>query len=200
MLLKTRLFYLLIGCLTTCMVYIAAGFVRGSTWIIPETPIDQFIPFNPTGIWLYLFLYVYIPYTFLTVNESKVKRISLVFIITSCISGIIFVFLPSSVIFPDFKIDGMSASLLKFVSENDTEQNCIPSLHASLITICTLANWDKTNKIRSYGCILLTLLMYYSIIEVRRHVFIDLAAGILVAVIVWQSSSLLLTRIRKSEN
>lgn len=193
--LQTRLLYLLIGWLPSCLIYIATGFVRGNTWIIPETQIDQFIPFSPYGIWLYLFFYVYIPYTFLTVNESKVKRMSFVFVLTACISGIIFFYLPSSIIFPDFKIDGISASILNFVSENDTEQNCFPSMHGSLITICTLANWDRTNKVRSCGCILLTILMYYSIIAVRRHVFIDLAAGILLALVVWQFSKFVLNRI-----
>jgi membrane-associated phospholipid phosphatase len=183
--LKTRLFFLLIGWLPSCIIYIAAGFVRGDTWIIPETRIEQFIPFSSVGIWLYLCFYLYIPYTFLTVNQSKVKRLTLVFIVTACISGIIFLCIPSTILFPEFKTDGISAQLLNFVSENDTEQNCFPSMHASLITICTLANWDPTNKLRSYGCIILTLLMYYSIIAVRRHVFIDLAAGIALAILLW---------------
>lgn len=192
--LKTRLCYLVISWLSCCLIYIASGFVRGTTWIIPETPIDRFIPFNPHGIWLYLGFYIYIPYTFLTLKESHMKRITFAFVLTACISGVLFVCLPSSIVFPAFKHDGLSASLLAFVSEKDTEQNCFPSMHASLITICTLANWKSRNILKSIGLIVLTILMYYSIIAVRRHVFIDLAAGIALASLVWLLSGVILNK------
>ncbi|MGV3612204.1 MAG: phosphatase PAP2 family protein [Fluviicola sp.] len=190
--LKTRLCYLVISWLSCGLIYIASGFVKGTNWIIPETPIDQFIPFNPQGIWLYLGFYVYIPYTFITVKESLVKRITFAFVITACISGVLFFCLPSSIVFPAFKNDGLSASLLAFISENDTEQNCFPSMHASLITLCLFANWDRKNWIRTITCTSITLLMYYCIIAVRRHVFIDLAAGIVLASLVWLVSGVML--------
>jgi len=42
----------------------------------------------------------------------------------------------------------------------------------------------------------LTPIMYYAIIQVRRHVFIDLAAGIFLAIGVW----LVITKIRRSNS
>lgn len=198
--LKTRLFYLFISWLPAGLIYIATSTVTGQTWIVPESWIERFIPFSPYGIWLYLLFYVYIPYTFITVNGSKVKIMSFAFVITTCISGMIFILLPSTTHFPDFKTDGISAYILNFVGENDTEQNCFPSMHGSLITICTLANWDKIKKVKSYGCILLTVMMYYSIIQVRRHVFIDLAAGIMLALFAWQLAKLVLHRSKGLNN
>jgi len=162
--------------------------------MIPESWVDVYIPFSPTGIWLYLLFYLYIPYCFLTVNESKVKPISLAFVLTSFISGIIFILVPSSLHFPVIKVDGISAALLNFVSVNDTDYNCFPSMHASLITISTLALLDKTQQWRSLGAILLTVLMYGAIIQVRRHVFIDLAGGIAIAIITWGFSVQLLKK------
>ncbi len=193
------MFYLFISWVPTCLIYGATSFVRGNTWIIHETWVERFIPFMPYGIWLYILFYIYIPYTFLTVNESRIKRITWVFIVTGCISGIIFIFLPSSIIFPELKVDGVSASLLNFIYENDTDQNCFPSMHGSLITICTLANWDKTRKARSYGCILLTLMMYYSIVQIRQHLFIDVAAGIVLGTLVWVISGFILNKTEKSD-
>ncbi len=190
--LKTRLCYLVISWLSCGLVYIASGFVKGPDWIIPETQMDQFIPFNPHGIWLYLGFYVYIPYTFLTLKESLMKRLTFAFVLTACVSGVLFICLPSSIVFPDFKPDGISASLLTFIGENDTEQNCFPSMHASLITLCMFANWDQKNRMKGIICTVLTLLMYYSIIAVRRHVFIDLAAGIILAALVWLFSGVIL--------
>jgi membrane-associated phospholipid phosphatase len=198
--LKTRLSYLVIGWLSCCLIYVASGFVREATWIIPETQIEQFIPFNPHGIWLYLGFYVYIPYTFITLKEeSRMKRITFTFVLTACISGILFILLPSTLVFPHFKPDGVSTSLLYFISENDTEQNCFPSMHASLITICTLANWNNRNVLKSIGLIVLTIGMYYSIIAVRRHVFIDLAGGIILAALVWWLSKIFLSNSPKQD-
>jgi membrane-associated phospholipid phosphatase len=195
--LKTRLLFLFIGWLPVGIIYIAASFARGNNWIVPGSFVERLIPFSPSGIWLYLLFYVYIPYTFITANASKIKIMSLSFILSACISGICFVFLPSSMNYPSFEIDDISSWCLNFVRTYDTEQNCFPSLHGSLITICTLANWDRNKKIRSYGCILLTLLMYYSIIQVRRHVFIDLAAGVVLALLAWQFSIYILNRSKK---
>ena len=199
--LKTRFFYLVIAWLPAGLVYIGASFVTGNIWIVPEFYVERLIPFSPSGIWLYLLFYVYIPYTFITASEAKIKISSASFIVCTCISGIIFVLLPSSIRFPGFEINGISSWCLGFVSEHDTRQNCFPSLHGSLITLCTITNWDKEKKARSYGCILLTMLMYYSILQVRRHVFIDLAGGIVLALLTWQvCRSILLKRREAAEN
>ena len=194
---RTRLIYLFFSWIPAGLIYIAGSFVRGNMWIIPESSVEQLIPFSPHGIWLYLFFYIYIPYTFLTVKEGNIKRMSFAFIGSVCISGIFFIFLPSSIVFPDFELNGISAYFLSFVSENDTPQNCFPSIHASLITVCTLANWDKTNKARSYGCILLTIMMYYSIIQLRRHICIDVSAGIILALLTWWLSKFGIRRFGK---
>lgn len=189
MAIKTRLLYLLISWLAAGLVYIGASFTGGNAWLVPESPVEQLIPFSASGIWLYLLFYVYIPYTFLTAEQSKIQPMTAAFILTACVSGLVFVFFPTSIRFPDFEPNGIASRLLHFVSMHDTEQNCFPSMHASLITLCTLANWNVTQKARSYGVVLLTVLMYYSILQVRRHVFIDLAAGILLAVLAWQFST-----------
>lgn len=188
---------MLIGWVPTWLIYGAAGFAGGNIWIVPETWIERQIPFSSSGIWLYLMLYVYVPFTFLTVSESKIRRITFVFLATGCISGIIFVLFPSTLAYPTFKADGISAAVLELIYENDTPQNCFPSMHGSLITICTLASWDKNNKALSYGCILLSLLMYFSIIQIRRHLFIDVSAGIVLGALVWWVYGIILTRRKK---
>lgn len=183
--LKIRFFYLLIGWLSSCIIYVATGAVTRNAWIIPESAVENYIPYSPYGIWLYISFYIYIPYTFFTAEASKIKLLSWVFIISGIISGILFLLVPTSMVFPDYKTDGISAFVLNFIAENDTPQNCFPSMHGSLITICTLANWNRKRKIRSYACVLLVILMYYSIIQVRRHLFIDLMAGAGLGVLVW---------------
>jgi membrane-associated phospholipid phosphatase len=180
---KDRLFNLLISCLPPAAIYsstsYSAAYLINKVQIIPETYIDRLIPFDASGIWLYFLFYLYILYTFLIVSDWEIKPLRLSFIISACVSGIIFVTLPTSIVYPTFEIDGISSSFLSFLVNSDTTQNCFPSLHGSLLTICTMAIWDKSKKSRSIICLLLTLLMYHSIIQVRRHLFIDLVAGIL---------------------
>lgn len=192
MLLKTRLFYLLMSWLSAGLIYFGSSFFTSNSWIVPESWIDSLIPFSPSGIWLYLLFYVYIPFAFITASEIKVRTMSLAFILTSFISGILFVSFPSSLHYPEFEVNGISSYCLNFVSTNDTAHNCFPSMHASLITISTVALWDNTKKIQSFSYLFLTIAMYYAIIQVRRHVFIDLAAGIGLALVVWGFSIRLL--------
>jgi membrane-associated phospholipid phosphatase len=175
---KTRLAKLCIGWLTAGIIYILSGFITRAVWIVPETYIDTLISFDPAGIWLYLLFYIYIPYVFIMADATSVKPMSLAFVLSAVISGIVFMIIPSSIVYPKIQSDGYSAQILNFVMQTDTPQNCLPSLHGSLLTICTMAIWDERKRIRSFACLFMTLFMYYSIIQVRRHVFIDLVAGI----------------------
>lgn len=188
--LKNRLLHLFVAWLVTGIVYAGAGFVTTDARIVPESGIEQLIPFSAYGIWLYLSFYLYIPYTFVTADAARIRPLSAAFVVTAIVSGIFFVWLPTTIRFPESGTDGISARLLHFVSENDTPHNCFPSMHGSLITLCTLANLERSRKLRSIGCALLTLAMYCAIIQVRRHVFIDLAAGIVLALIVWPTAVL----------
>ena len=148
--LKTRLFYWCTGWLAPCLVYIAASFVTGTAWLIPESPVDRLLSFSSSGIWLYLFFYVYIPYTFLTANPSKIKTLNVSFILCAAISGLFFFILPSTIVYPEFEPSGLSSYCLYIVKTYDTTQNCFPSLHASLIMLCTIANLDPSKKLTRY--------------------------------------------------
>lgn len=175
---KNRLTKLCIGWLTAGIIYVLSGFITRAAWIVPETYIDTFIPFDPAGIWLYLAFYIYIPYVFIVADAARVNPMALAFVISAVISGIVFMIIPSSIVYPKVQSDGYSTLILNFVMQTDTPQNCLPSLHGSLLTICTMAVWDERKRIRNVACLLMTLFMYYAIIQVRRHVFIDLASGI----------------------
>ena len=175
---KNRLTKLCIGWLTAGIIYALSGFITQTVWIVPETYIDTLIPFDPAGIWLYLAFYIYIPYVFIVADAKRVNPMCLAFVFSAVISGMVFMIIPSSMVYPKIQSDGYSTQILNFVMQTDTPQNCLPSLHGSLLTICTMAVWDERKRIRSVACLLMTLLMFYAIIQVRRHLFIDLAAGI----------------------
>jgi membrane-associated phospholipid phosphatase len=194
--LKLRIVYSLAAWFCAAIVYAGCGVLGGKTWIVPVSPVDDLIAFNPAGIWLYLAFYIYIPLVFFTVSDVRIKTLSFSFIVASVVSGLIFIFFPSTISYPVFDVHGASGSLLKFVSSHDTDRNCFPSLHGSLIALCTLAGCERGKVLRNAVLIVLTLIMYYAIIQVRRHVFIDLAAGIFLAIGVW----LVITKIRRNNS
>lgn len=194
---KNRLTKLCIGWLTAGIIYVLSGFITRAVWIVPETYIDTLIPFDPAGIWLYLAFYIYIPYAFLVADAARVNPMALAFVISAVISGIVFMIIPSSMVYPKVQSDGYSTLILNFVMQTDTPQNCLPSLHGSLLTICTMAIWDERKRIRNVACLLMTLFMYYAIIQVRRHLFIDLVAGIGTGVATYLISSYIINRYHK---
>lgn len=194
---KNRLTKLCIGWLTAGIIYVLSGFITKAAWIVPETYIDTFIPFDPAGIWLYLAFYIYIPYVFIVADAARVNPMALAFVLSAVISGIVFMIIPSSMVYPKVQSDGYSTQILNFVMQTDTPQNCLPSLHGSLLTICTMAVWDERKRIRNVACLLVTLFMYYAIIQVRRHLFIDLFAGIGTGVFTYLISSYIINRYHK---
>lgn len=194
----TRIFYLLLSWIIAGSIYLIIGSIDRNSWVIEETFIDKSISFNPIGVWLYLSFYIYIPFTFFFASDLLIKRLSFSIIIGSILSGVLFLLFPSTIVYPHYEITNVSAYLLKFIENNDTEQNCFPSMHGLLITLCTIANFKSHSKNFKVLIILLTFMMYYSIIQVRRHVFIDLATGIFLAIIVWISVHQLLRKILKS--
>lgn len=125
---KAPIFYTILAWLTTTLVYIVCGLTNGEVWVIPQSFVDKAIPFNASGIWLYLSFYIYIPYTFFMVDYVLLKQLSLAFIVTSLLSAIVFILLPSSIEYPHIIDDGFSSQTLSFVSRHDTDRNCFPSL------------------------------------------------------------------------
>lgn len=194
---KNRLTKLCIGWLTAGIIYVFSGFITKAVWIVPETYIDTFIPFDPAGIWLYLAFYIYIPYVFIVADAARVNPMALAFVLSAVISGIVFMLVPSSMVYPKIQSDGYSTQILNFVMQTDTPQNCLPSLHGSLLTICTMAVWDERKRIRNIACLLMTLSMYYAIIQVRRHLFIDLVAGIGTGVVTYLISCYIINHYHK---
>ena len=193
-----RIFYLLLSWIIAGTIYLIIGALDRKSWVIEETFIDKCISFNPIGVWLYLSFYIYIPFTFFFAGDLLIKKLSFSIIIGSILSGILFLLFPSTIVYPHYEITNVSSYLLKFIENNDTEQNCFPSMHGLLITLCTIANFNSRSKKVKILLLLLTLMMYYSIIQVRRHVFIDLAAGVFLAIIIWISVHQLLRKILKS--
>ena len=181
MTLLTRLFYLLAGWGSVGLVYFSSDLLQGQGVLLPETLIDRAIAYSDAAIWLYLSFFILIPYTYLVVSPARVRWLARAMAVSAVICGVVFLLYPTTLAYPPVG-DGMgwSTQVLRMLQTMDSTQNCLPSLHGALTLLCAWALFERDRPIRSALAVLLTLGICYAIIALRRHVSIDLGAGLLV--------------------
>ncbi|WP_426075848.1 phosphatase PAP2 family protein [Janthinobacterium sp. PSPC3-1] len=176
-----RLLYLLAGWGSVGLVYFSSDLLQGQGVILPETMIDRAIAYSDAAIWLYLSFFILIPYTYLVVSPARVRWLARAMAVSAVICGVVFLLYPTTLAYPPVG-DGMgwSTQVLRMLQTMDSTQNCLPSLHGALTLLCAWALFERDRPIRSALAVLLTLGICYAIIALRRHVSIDLGAGLLV--------------------
>ncbi len=176
-----RLLYLLAGWGSVGLVYFSSDLLQGQGVILPETVIDRAIAYSDAAIWLYLSFFILIPYTYLVVSPARVRWLARAMAVSALVCGVVFLLYPTTLAYPPVG-DGMgwSTQVLRMLQTMDSTQNCLPSLHGALTLLCAWALFERDRPIRSALAVLLTLGICYAIIALRRHVSIDLGAGLLV--------------------
>ena len=176
-----RLLYLLAGWGSVGLVYFSSDLLQGQGVILPETVIDRAIAYSDAAIWLYLSFFVLIPYTYLVVSPARVRWLARAMAVSAVICGVVFLLYPTTLAYPPVGDGtGWSTQVLRMLQTMDSTQNCLPSLHGALTLLCAWALFERDRPIRSALAVLLTLGICYAIIALRRHVSIDLGAGLLV--------------------
>lgn len=176
-----RLLYLLAGWGSVGLVYFSSDLLQGQGVILPETVIDRAIAYSDAAIWLYLSFFILIPYTYMVVSPARVRWLARAMAVSALLCGVVFLLYPTTLAYPPVG-DGMgwSTQVLRMLQTMDSTQNCLPSLHGALTLLCAWALFERDRPIRSALAVLLTLGICYAIIALRRHVSIDLGAGLLV--------------------
>jgi membrane-associated phospholipid phosphatase len=120
---------------------------------------------------------------------------TLAIIFSAIISGIFFIFFPTSLQYPQVVLgNSLSDKLFHLLLWIDTSQNCFPSLHAAITLICLLGLWQKQKPIANIFYLTMSLAIAYSIIQLRRHLTLDVTAGILVGALTYAFAMMLLFR------
>lgn len=176
-----RLLYLLAGWGSVGLVYFSSDLLQGQGVILPETVIDRAIAYSDAAIWLYLSFFILIPYTYLVVRPARVRWLARAMAVSALLCGVVFLLYPTTLAYPPVGDGtGWSTQVLRMLQTMDSTQNCLPSLHGALTLLCAWALFERDRPIRSALAVLLTLGICYAIIALRRHVSIDLGAGLLV--------------------
>lgn len=159
---------------------------------MPITVVDQWVGFTPGAFTAYvsLWLYVSLPPAFLT-SRANLLRFT-VWIAALCgFCLVLFLLFPTQI--PASSIDFTQFPRMAFLKGVDAGGNACPSLHVA--TAVFAAFWlDRLGRAISAPVLLRwvtathCLLILWSTMAIRQHVFLDVLAGLLVgAVFAWLS-------------
>lgn len=178
---------------TTLFIYL---FFRGYFWVmenpnatpftVPITPIDDLIPFNIAGLPIYLSLWAYVSLAPALLNSLRALLSYGLWISLMCITCLTFFwFFPTAT--PPADIDLLRYPSMAFLRV-DTGLNAFPSLHvasavftAAWLTVL-LRKIDAPGYIQALN-IVYCLLIIWSTMAVRQHVFWDAVSGTLIGLL-----------------
>ena len=153
--------------------------------------IDEAIPFNS---WFILFYYLWylliflVPYYLYLKDKNKFCKYIINYFFISLIANIVFLIYPSIVVRPEFETTGILTFLTNFIYWIDTPAiNCFPSLHCaiSMLFILTICTSKKANLKFKIFIFISSILIMFSTLFTKQHVFVDLVSGDILAFIVY---------------
>ena len=180
--LLTRFRDMAIGWGSVGIVYTLGSLYQGEGAVLPESALDRLIPFNTVSIWLYLSFFLYIPYAYFTINADRLLWLRRSMQCCALLSTLVFLLWPTTLTYPDY-VAAFSGSLagdalVRILLWGDSPQNCLPSLHAALTLLCTWALLDSRHRARSALAGIACACICFSVIQLRRHLSVDVAAGL----------------------
>jgi hypothetical protein len=178
MTLLARLRFMVLGWGSVGVAYTTGRLITAAPTVLPETALDRLIPFDPAGIWLYLSFFVLVPLAFLTTEAERVRSLARSMQLCALVSAIVFILWPTTLIYPPVPTGAAGASALGGLIASDSAQNCFPSLHGALTLLCVVALCNRRRPVLSVLAVLWGLGIGWAVIETRRHLAIDLGAGV----------------------
>lgn len=176
-----RLWQMLLGWGTVGIVYNLTDRLQGAGTLLPPSALDRAIPFSPSAIWLYLSFFLIVPAGYLLAPLQRIKWLTLAMQLTALGAGAVYLLWPTTMTYPQNDGVGISAQLLAALTQVDSPQNCLPSLHMALTVLAVWALSDGERKMRTALWMLWGAAIAFSILQLRRHLFVDLAGGALLA-------------------
>lgn len=150
--------------------------------IMPETWIDELIPFEPLFFYAYVSLWVYLSLSFAIIKDKKELKTYLYYQGILGLSAILFyLFFPTTIMQHNAIAND---SVLQIVKSIDMAGNAFPSMHvaSSLFAFFWLVKHLENMKAPRFLKLLSTLwflAIVYSTMAIDQHLFIDVIGGIL---------------------
>lgn len=179
-----RLKALLFGWGTVGLVYQLSAQFQGQGTVLSPSMVDEWVLFSASAIWLYLSFFIIIPLSYLSCPITRLTGLRRATQFTALIAGAVYLIFPTTMVYPQVIGDDLSARLLQLLQRIDSLQNCLPSLHMALTVLAIWAMSDSQQKVKTGLCLLWGGAIAFSILQLRRHLLIDLVTGAMLAGIV----------------
>lgn len=154
---------------------------------LPITAIEQAIPFVPLTVWIYVSEYWAIVLLYaMAKDDTNANRFVYAYTSLQVVSFVIFMLWPTTYPRAEFplppEVDAATRSVLTFLRQIDTPANCCPSLHVGSIYLASFLFLGERRRIFPLvfaGATAIAL----STLTTKQHYLIDVAGGILMAVV-----------------
>ncbi|MCO6516904.1 MAG: phosphatase PAP2 family protein, partial [Snodgrassella sp.] len=106
------------------------------------------------------------------------------FMLSGLMAALCYLFFPTTMDFPVDTGNSASSWLLSRLIDIDVPVNCFPSLHVTLTMLAIWGSFDRNHPLRNIILVLWGMAIAFSIIQLRRHLFIDFMGGMVLALMV----------------
>lgn len=171
---------------TVGLFYCAGRLTPRTARILRENEIDRLIAFDSSAIWLYLSFFFLVPAAYFLAEPERLKPLTQSMQMSAIIAGVAFLVWPTALIYPVIPPDSLAGMALTALASLDSAQNCFPSLHGALTLQCVVAIWQRERRWRSAFFLIWGIAVMFSVVQTRRHLSVDLGAGVLLgAICIW---------------
>jgi membrane-associated phospholipid phosphatase len=149
---------------------------------IPETWIDELIPFEPIFFYAYVSLWVYLSLSMAIIkNKKEFKSYLLYLAVLGTMAILFYLFFPTTII---QDIHAPKDNILHIIKDIDMAGNAFPSMHvaSSLFAFIWLNRHLENMKAPRFLKLLNALwflTIVYSTMAIDQHLFIDVVGGVL---------------------
>lgn len=177
--LRARLRMMLGGWGAVGLCYSAGRLTPRPAYVLDESALDSLVPFEVSAIWLYLSFFLLVPAAYLYAAPDRLRRLTRAMQLSAVLAGVVFVALPTTLLYPAIPSGTAGGVVLSALARFDSAQNCLPSLHGALTSLCVIALWQRERPWRSAFVLAWGLAVMWAVVAARRHLSIDLGAGVM---------------------
>ncbi|MGL4667767.1 MAG: phosphatase PAP2 family protein [Saezia sp.] len=172
-----RLWWLLLGWGTVGCIYSFCAYIQAPGTVLTPFWIDRITPYTQEAIWPYISFFVLLPTVYLTCDFARIRWLAHAMQLCIAIAAFVYLLYPTTTLQPPIDTSTISGPVLQLLLWIDFSSNCLPSMHAALSLLAVWAMM-KDNKTSSNAFFIIWFfLISLSIVMLRRHLWIDWAAG-----------------------
>ncbi|MDU8608047.1 phosphatase PAP2 family protein [Pseudomonas syringae group sp. 247E2] len=178
-----RLWQMLLGWGSVGLIYTLTDHLQSPGQIMTPSSFDQMIAFTPHAIWLYLSFFIVVPLGYLMTPLDRVRWLSRAMRLTAVGAGTVYMVWPTTMVYPVDEGTTLSSALLAALTYVDSAQNCLPSLHMALMVLAVWGISAARPTVRTAVFVFWVATIAYSILQLRRHLFVDVVSGAVLALV-----------------